>query len=432
MAAIAELGGRATTVDATRPADHATIESVDLSVIDLVMASPGYPPHSPDVVAAQAAGLEVISEMEFAWRIRRRGIPWVLVTGTNGKTTTTQMVGAMARAGGLRVAVCGNMGEPVIEAATQDVDVVAVEIASLQLHFTSTVAPLAAVCLNADVDHLDWHGSVANYRAAKARVYRHVQSACVYPAHDPVVEAMVRAADVAQGCRAIGITGGAPDVSQLGVVDSILCDRAFLDDRATRAIELGQVDDLSHLVTGAVPPYLVANALSAAALVRAAGVQPDAVAEGLRQFRLDAHRSATVAVVDGVTYVDDSKATNAHAAAAAFGARAHQSVVWIAGGQAKGQRFDDLVTRIAPAVRAAVIIGVDSTPLLNALATHAPHIPVTVVVPGDTVMERAVAVARQHARVGDTVLLSPACASLDQFDDYAARGAAFVTAVPGQ
>jgi len=429
LTACREMGATAVTVDANGTADHPSLAGLDLSQFDVAMASAAFAPHSEAIRACEAAGLEIWSEMEFAWRVRREGVPWVLVTGTNGKTTTTQMVGAIAQAGGLEVRVCGNMGIPVIEAARAQCDLVAVEIASLQLHFTTTLSPHAAVCLNADDDHTDWHGSLEAYHADKARVYRHVQVACVYPAADRRVERMVEEADVVDGCRAIGVTVGVPAVSQLGVVEGVLVDRAFHDQRRTHAVEIGHLDDLSHLVAGAVPPYLALNALSAAALALAVGVTPQAVHEGLAGFALDHHRTALVATVDGVTYVDDSKATNAHAVKAAFGGFGDDSVVWIAGGLAKGQEFGELVEAIRAKVHAAVLIGIDQEPLARALAEHAADIPVVAMAPGDTVMERAVTAARSLAREGDTVLLSPACASMDQFRDYADRGTAFANEV---
>ena len=430
LEACRELGALVTTVDPGQAdADAGSLDAVALDDVDVCMASPGFSPLSDELRAIEAAGVEIWSEMEFAWRVRRPGIPWVLVTGTNGKTTTTQMVGAIARAGGLDVAVCGNMGIPVIAAAREPHDLVAVEIASLQLHYTATLSPHAAVCLNADEDHLDWHGSVEAYRADKARVYQHVQVACVYGAHDPLVEAMVADAEVVEGARAVGVTLGAPAVSQVGVVDGVLADRAFHEARRHEALELGHLSDLEHLVAGAVPPYLVFNALAAAGLCRAVGVEPSAVGRGLAGFSLDAHRTAHVASIDGVQWVDDSKATNAHAAIAAFGGRAASSVVWIAGGQAKGQEFDELVTAVRERVRAVVLVGVDPEPLASALAGHAADIPVTRIEPGDTVMEQAVEAARGLAMPGDTVLLSPACASFDQFRSYADRGDAFAAAV---
>jgi UDP-N-acetylmuramoylalanine--D-glutamate ligase len=429
VAACRDLGATAVTVDGNGTADHLSVSELDLSTFDVVMASAAFAPHSEAILACQAAGLPIWSEMEFAWRVRREGIPWVLITGTNGKTTTTQMVGAIAAAGGLDVRVCGNMGIPVIEAARAESDLVAVEIASLQLHFTETLSPHAAVCLNADDDHTDWHGSIEAYHADKARVYRNVQVACVYPAADRLVEEMVEEADVVDGCRAVGITLGAPAVSQLGIVEGHLVDRAFHAERRSLALELGHLDDLSHLVAGAVPPYLATNALAAAALARAIGVAPEAVHDGLAGFALDHHRTAFVRELDGVTYVDDSKATNAHAVIAAFGGFGADSVVWIAGGLAKGQEFGELVAAVRDRVHAVVLIGVDQRPLATALAEHAADIPVVAIAPGDTVMERAVEAARSLARAGDTVLLSPASASMDQFRSYADRGTAFAEEV---
>ena len=428
-AACAELGATAVTVDANGEADHLTVAEVSLADFDVVMASAAFAPHSQAIVACEAAGLPIWSEMEFAWRVRREGVPWVLVTGTNGKTTTTNMVGAMARAGGLNVRVCGNMGIPVIDAARAEADLVAVEIASLQLHFTDTLSPHAAVCLNADDDHTDWHGSLEAYHAAKARVYRNVQVACVYPAADQRIEHMVEEAEVVEGCRAVGITLGLPAVSQLGIVDGQFVDRAFHTDRRTHALELGAVADLQHLVAGAVPPYLALNALAAAALARAVGVEPRAIHEGLAGFELDHHRTAVVRTVGDVTYVDDSKATNAHAVKAAFGGFGPDAVVWIAGGVAKGQEFGEMVVAIRERLHAVVLIGVDHEPIGSALAEHAADIPVVKIAPGDTVMERAVEAARSLARAGDTVLLSPASASMDQFRDYADRGTAFANEV---
>lgn len=427
--ALADIGARAVTVDGNGTADLTSIDGLDLTAFDAVMVSAAFSPHNPQVRACEAAGLPLWSEMEFAWRVRSHDAPWVLVTGTNGKTTTTQMVGAMAAAAGIDVAVCGNMGIPVIDSARAAHELMAVEIASLQLHFTSTLSPAAAVCLNADTDHIDWHGSVDAYREDKARVFRHNRVAAVYPARDRVVEAMVEQADVVEGCRAIGITHGAPSISQLGVVEGLLIDRAFTDSRRTEGIELGHVSDLAHLVAGDVPPYLVSNALSAAALVRAVGAEPHAVGEGLRGFSLDLHRTAFVRRLDDVVYVDDSKATNAHAAVAAFGGRPDRSVVWIAGGLAKGQSFDSLVAEVRHRLRAVVLIGVDDEPLATALAEHAADVPVKRIPPGETVMSDAVSAARGLAHPGDTVLLSPACASMDQFRSYADRGEAFAQGV---
>ncbi|WP_418277211.1 UDP-N-acetylmuramoyl-L-alanine--D-glutamate ligase [Isoptericola jiangsuensis] len=403
---------------------------------DVVVASPGWAPSSPLLLAARAAGVPVWSEVELAWRLRA-GAPWLAVTGTNGKTTTVQMLASILTAAGLRTAAVGNVGTPVLQAAPDpSLDVLAVELSSFQLHHTSTMAVRAGAVLNVAADHLDWHGTADAYAADKGRIYAGAEVACVYNVADAVTERLVRDADVAEGALAVGFTLGAPGPGQVGLVEDVLVDRAFhappdARDRSRTAAELGTLDDLAHLGPQGAPPHMVADALAAAALARAHGVEARAVRDGLRAFRPDAHRAAVVRTLDDVTYVDDSKATNAHAAAASLAACAPGSAVWIVGGLAKGARFDDLVASRADRLAAAVVIGVDPTPFTDALARHAPEIPVRVVDAGDTgtVMRRAVATARQLAREGDTVLLAPAGASMDQFTSYAARGEAFARAV---
>ncbi|AEG44057.1 UDP-N-acetylmuramoyl-L-alanine--D-glutamate ligase [Isoptericola variabilis] len=421
---------------------------------DLVVASPGWAPSTPLLAAATAAGVPVWSEVELAWRLRvdRRGpdgaargpAPWLAVTGTNGKTTTVEMLASILAAAGLRTAAVGNVGTPLLTAAVDpDLDVLAVELSSFQLHFTHTMSVEAGAVLNVAPDHLDWHGSLEAYAADKGRIYARAQVACVYTVADPRTEDLVREADVVEGARAVGVTLGTPGPGQLGLVEDVLVDRAFhapadAADRRTYAAELGTLADLAHLAPAATgdgpavpPPHVVSDALAAAALARAHGVPAAAVRDGLRSFRPGAHRIERVRVLGGVAYVDDSKATNPHAAAASLATYEPGTVVWVAGGLAKGARLDDLVERRADRLRAAVVIGVDPAPWTEALARHAPEIPVVRVDPGDTgsVMRRAVAAARDLARPGDTVLLAPAGASMDQFRSYAERGAAFAAAV---
>jgi UDP-N-acetylmuramoylalanine--D-glutamate ligase len=233
----------------------------------------------------------------------------------------------------------------------------------------------------------------------------------------------VREADVQEGARAIGFTLGMPGVGMLGIVDDVLCDRAFIEERQTSAAELCTLDDLATAA-----PHYVANALAAAALARSHSVPAEAVREALRGFRPDGHRIAEVATYDGVTWIDDSKATNPHAALASL--QAYDPVVWVAGGLAKGARFDDLVTRVRDRLRGAVLIGRDAGVIREALARHAPDVPVIAVEAGETpVMDRVVASAATLARPGDTVLLAPGCASMDMFENYGERGDAFVAAV---
>ena len=393
----------------------------------LLIVSPGLPPSAPIIVSALSAGTPVWGELELAWRLRKDdSVPWLVVTGTNGKTTTTLMLESMLAAGGFRTTAAGNIGNSLVDVVMHDdLDVIAIEVGAPQLPFVSTMSPLAAVCLNIAPDHIDHFGSMEEYVAAKSRIYERTQVAAIYNDADPITLAMVEEADVIEGCRAIGFTLGVPGLSMLGVVDEYLVDRAFIEERREAAQELASISDV-------VPnaPHNVANALAAAALARAFGVSPDAVRQGLRDFTPAGHRITTVGVVDGVTYIDDSKATNTHAAETAL--RAFEPVVWIAGGMAKGQDFDELIQRTADRFRAVVLLGVDRHVIAKALERHAPDVPVVEVERTDTgAMADVVSHAARFALPGDTVLLAPGCASWDMFRDYAHRGDEFAAAVYG-
>lgn len=238
---------------------------------------------------------------------------------------------------------------------------------------------------------------------------------------------LVRDAEVQEGCRAIGFTLGVPDVSMLGVVDDVLADRAFVEQRQSSAAELGTLDDVRGNAPAAAP-HVVANALAAAALARAHGVPAAAVRDGLRAYTPEPHRIAEVATVRGVRFVDDSKATNPHAATASLTAYDH--VVWVAGGLLKGADVDELVASVAGRLRGVVLLGKDREQIAQALARHAPQVPVTDVSATDTgAMDQIVAAAVALAHPGDVVLLAPAAASMDMFDNYGARGDAFAQAV---
>ncbi|WP_327237019.1 UDP-N-acetylmuramoyl-L-alanine--D-glutamate ligase [Streptomyces sp. NBC_01317] len=393
---------------------------------ELVVTAPGWRPDKPLFTAAAAAGVEIWGDVELAWRLRGPGAaPWLAVTGTNGKTTTVRMLASILTAAGLRTAAVGNIGVSLLDAVAGDetYDVLAVELSSYQLHWAPSLRAHSAAVLNLAPDHLDWHGSMEAYAADKGRIYEGNRIACVYNAADPATEDLVRAADVEEGCRAIGFTLGTPGPSQLGVVDGILVDRAFVENRRDQAQELAHVTDVDPPA-----PHNIANALAAAALARAYGVGPTAVRDGLRAFRPDPHRIELVARTGGVTYIDDSKATNTHAAEASLAA--YDPIVWIAGGLAKGAAFDDLVSGSAKRLRAVVLIGADRALIREALARHAPEVPVVDLDRTDTgAMPAAVREAARLAQPGDTVLLAPACASMDMFTNYNKRGEAFADAV---
>ncbi|MEV5699681.1 UDP-N-acetylmuramoyl-L-alanine--D-glutamate ligase [Streptomyces anthocyanicus] len=396
---------------------------------ELIVTAPGWKPTKPLFAAAGQAGVPVWGDVELAWRLRglngRKPAPWLAVTGTNGKTTTVQMLASILKAAGLRTAAVGNIGVSLLDAVTgeQEYDVLAVELSSYQLHWAPSLRAHSAAVLNLAPDHLDWHGSMEAYAADKGRIYEGNHVACVYNVADKATEDLVRAADVEEGCRAIGFTLSTPGPSQLGVVEGLLVDRAFVEDRQKNAQELAEVSDVNPPA-----PHNIANALAAAGLARAFGVSAAAVRDGLRAFTPDAHRIAHVADVDGVAYVDDSKATNTHATEASLAA--YESIVWIAGGLAKGATFDELVAGAAKRLRGAVLIGADRALIREALARHAPEVPVVDLDRTDTgAMLQAVQEARRLARPGDTVLLAPACASMDMFTNYNQRGDAFAQAV---
>ncbi|GAA1003873.1 UDP-N-acetylmuramoyl-L-alanine--D-glutamate ligase [Streptomyces thermogriseus] len=401
---------------------------------ELIVTAPGWRPDKPLFLAAGRAGVPVWGDVELAWRLRGRGgrqaAPWLAVTGTNGKTTTVRMLASILEAAGLRTAAVGNIGVSLLDAVLggEQYDVLAVELSSYQLHWAPSVRAHSAAVLNLAPDHLDWHGSMEAYAADKGRIYEGNRVACVYNAADKATEDLVREADVVEGCRAIGFTLGTPAPSQLGVVDDILVDRAFVENRHRNAQELAEISDIGAAGARSVAPHNIANALAAAALARAYGVPAAAVRDGLRVFTPDSHRIAHVADVDGVAYVDDSKATNTHAAQASLAS--YESIVWIAGGLAKGATFDELVAQAAKRLRGAVLIGADRALIRDALARHAPEVPVVDLDRTDTgAMLQAVQEARRLARPGDTVLLAPACASMDMFANYIKRGEAFARAV---
>ena len=452
--ALLERGAVVTVVDATAPeeggalAERSTILDIlgarlllgpgheqrlpdPAEEIDLVVTSPGWSPTQPLLAAAADAGVEIWGEVELAWRMRPRegAAPWLVLTGTNGKTTTVQMLTEMLRAAGLRAVSAGNVGTPILEAVQdpEPYDVIAVELSSFQLHWSRTLAPRASAVLNLAPDHVDWHGSYEEYVAAKGKIYQGTEIACVYNVADPATERLVEQAEVREGCRAIGFTTGVPGLSMVGVVEDVLADRAFVPDRATSAAELGTLDDLRGDAPE-VPAHVLANALAAAALARAHGVPAAAVRDGLRAWRPEPHRIAEVPTGGEVRWIDDSKATNPHAAAASL--QAYEHVVWVAGGLLKGADVDDLVATAAPRLRGVVLIGRDRARIAEAVARHAPDVPVIDIAETDTgAMDLVVRRAHDLARPGDVVLLAPAAASMDMFTSYAARGDAFVEAV---
>lgn len=436
------------------------------SGIEVVIASPGFAPTNDLMVAAADAGVPIWGEVELAWQVDRAGLlgaprTWLVVTGTNGKTTTTSMLAEIVAAtestdAPIRGMACGNIGMPVLDAMLSEprVEVLCVELSSFQLHWAPSVTPRAGVVLNIADDHLDWHGSFDAYAGAKAGALR--GEIGLVGLDDAV------ASSLSASGRRIGFTLAEPEVGQLGVCDGTLIDRAFAD--AQPLIDA----DVIH----PAGPSGRADALAAAGLALAAGVPVTAVTAGLTSFRPGGHRGEVVAQYEGVDFIDDSKATNPHAAQAAIAA--HRCVVLIAGGLLKGASVDDLIRTAADRLAGVVVIGRDRDIIVEAIARHAPQVPTVTVFtgedgavnvqhaapapdhtgfdpigptvastaeyltsdglpPAEAVMTAAVDIATELATThesghADAVLLAPAAASLDMFTSYGARGDAFAAA----
>ena len=387
---------------------------------DLAIISPGWRRDNSIIEAFRNSGTELLSEIDFAWRVKSEIAPeqkWIGLTGTNGKTTTIQMVQSILDKSSVRGIACGNVGEPVISVldTKNPYEVLALELSSFQLEWSNEAHFVAAALLNIAPDHIDWHGSFDNYAQAKMKLL-HAADLAVINGDDS--ESVIRS--TSWNGKKVFYFLDTPQSGEIGLVENLLIDRAFTGD-PTIATNFAELTDIQPTV-----PHNVANAMAAAGLALAIGISGDEVREGLKSFVLDHHRLEVVLERDGVSWVNDSKATNPHAAAAAL--LSHLSSIWIAGGLAKGAEMDALIKRCAPRIKAAILIGQDAGIIAQALTNEAPHIPQYLIsYDGDSanLMRAVVLQARELAQPGDTVLLAPACASMDQFKDYADRGAKF-------
>lgn len=399
-----------------------SVDSAAQSEFDLVITSPGWRPDSPLLVAFQNAGVEVIGDVELAYRLDRSGVfgaprTWLVVTGTNGKTTTTGMLAQIMQADaertGKRALAVGNIGVSLFDAltATPRVDVLCAELSSFQLHWSSQLRPDVGVLLNLAEDHLDWHGSFDAYAQAKAKVLDG-QAAVVGKDDDAAVRYAENTANL------YGFTAAEPAEGEVGVSAGRLLSRLAQEREDLASAE------------GIEPAGLagVLDAAAAASVARLAGASPRSIAQGLAAYTVAGHRGAVIHEHSGISFIDNSKATNPHAADAAL--KGLNSVVWIAGGQLKGAEVDGLVAKHAAQIKAAVVLGADRQEIAQALAEHAPHAPVDVIQSNDpaAAMNAAVDAALQHAEAGDTVLLAPAAASLDMYTGMAQRGDFFAVA----
>ena len=394
------------------------------SAYDLAVVSPGWRTDHPIIVALETTGCEILSEIDFSWKVKEDIAPdqkWIALTGTNGKTTTIQMVQSIFDYSTKSGIACGNVGEPVISvlASGEKFDYLALELSSFQLQWSKLPRYEAVALLNIAPDHIDWHGSFDQYALAKLRL---LDAGSVAIINGQDTESVIRS--TSWSGRKIFYYLDTPQAGELGLVENLLVDRAFTSD-PSRAVDFAELSDIHPAV-----PHNVSNAMAAAGLALAIGISHEEIRTGLQNFTLDRHRLEVVLEKEGITWVNDSKATNPHAAAAAL--LSHISSIWIAGGLAKGAEMGPLIERCALRIKAAILIGQDAPIIATALSKFAPQIPYYIMpFNGDSLelMRDVVTQAQELAKSGDTVLLAPACASMDQFEDYADRGEKFVEMV---
>lgn len=392
----------------------------------LVVTSPGWRPDSPLLVAASELDCVIIGDVELCYLLDQHrffGPPrdWLVVTGTNGKTTTTGMLAAIMEEAsaytGKRAAACGNIGIAVADAITQTprVDVLVAELSSFQLHWSHELTPDAGVLLNLADDHIDWHGSFEAYAEAKAKVF--ASSTAVAGVDD---EHVTRFAAQTGRSDIIGFTVNEPGDNQVGVVDGHIVSR------------IGDTPARISLIDGIEPAGEagVLDALAATAVAVTRGATPEQIDRALHSYQVSGHRGAVVHSAYGVDWIDNSKATNPHAADSALNGTAGM-IVWIAGGQLKGADVDELVRDHAHQFRAVALLGVDREVIAGAVDKHAPDVTVFVTGSSDPVeaMNDVVNFASEQAKEGDSVILAPAAASLDMYSGMAQRGNLFADAV---
>ena len=385
---------------------------------DLAVVSPGWKPDHPLINAVKSAGIEITNEVDIAWHFRNLHCPtqkWVAITGTNGKTSTTELTSAMINAAGISAKACGNVGTTVIETVWNETnfEVLVLELSSFQIHWMQDPEFAAVAILNIADDHTDWHGSFEAYTQAKVKLLAHTDTGIINGQDQHLVQAV-------SGWSGHKIYFGldTPAKGQLGLVEELLIDRAFVAD-SNEAGEICQLNDVQPTV-----PHAVANTLAAAGVARAVGADLESIQTAIREYKPGRHRIELALEKNGIRWINDSKATNPHAAQASLFSTTKS--IWIAGGLAKGAQFEDLISKCKSRIKAALLIGTDRSLIATELAKHGIEF---YLIDGENVMETVVQKAIELADAGDTVLLAPACASMDQFKNYSDRGDQFIAAV---
>jgi UDP-N-acetylmuramoylalanine--D-glutamate ligase len=403
---------------------------VAMENFDALMVSPGWREDHPIVLAARKSGVDILNEIDFAWSLKATKAPaqkWLALTGTNGKTTTVEMVAHIMSTAGIKVRACGNVGTTVIETITgkEEYDYLVLELSSFQLHWLNDAQFTASAILNIADDHIDWHGSFEEYAQAKVSILDKSATAILNGDDGEVVGRTSHWLG-----RKIFYSLDTPGPGELGVVEELLVDRAFVAD-VQEAAFIAELTEILPTV-----PHHISNSLAAAGLTSTVGISREVIREALMSFKPGRHRAEEVADVNGVKWIDDSKATNPHAAAASI--LSNFSVIWIAGGLAKGAKMEPLIDRTWSRLKAAILIGEDRELIASALRASAPELPLYFIDPpadyrkgpeDNLFMESIVRCAAEISSEGDVVLLAPACASMDQFNSYGDRGDRFARAV---
>ena len=422
--ALLKFGATSMIFDEKVAGDKDVINKIPAGV-DLVIVSPGWRIDHPVIVKLRSTGVAVLSEIDFAWQVKQVLVPkqrWIALTGTNGKTTTIKMVESIFKSAKINGVACGNVGQTVIAAVCADkpFDYLAIELSSFQIQWSDLPRYESVVLLNIAEDHIDWHGSFENYAASKLKLLKQANKVILNKADPQIVNRVGKDS-------AVWFSLTTPTVGELGVVENLLIDRAF-STTTDEANEIAELVDITPTV-----PHNISNALAAAALALSIGIKYEYVKAGLKNFATDHHRMELVVSKDEINWIDDSKATNPHAATASL--LSNFKVIWIAGGLAKGASMGELVTRCASRIKAVILIGQDRELIASAFAEHSAAtelVRVEQISDAKTLMSDVVKVAIKLAKPGDTVLLAPACASMDQFDSYVQRGELFTEAVRAQ
>ncbi|HEY7771853.1 MAG TPA: UDP-N-acetylmuramoyl-L-alanine--D-glutamate ligase [Marinagarivorans sp.] len=372
-----------------------------------IVISPGLSRKDPVIQHAISSGVSVIGDIELFARVVNA--PVIAITGSNGKSTVTTLVGEMAKAAGIKVAVAGNIGYAALEALADDIELYVLELSSFQLESTSSLKPVAATVLNVSADHMDRYASLMEYALTKQRIAFGAKTVVVNK-QDPLTEP-----PIAEGVKRVCFSSNQPDLNDYGFYDGSLV-------KGFKALVAAQDINIVGL-------HNMANAAAALALAAAAGVSLDACVSALKNFTGLAHRCEHIRAVNGIDFINDSKATNVGATVAALKglSRGEPTIHIILGGDGKGADFAPLIPALKGTAKTALVLGKDAQSIARAIHAALPELPVLEV----ESLPSAVSKAYQLAAAGDCVLLSPACASLDMFKNFEQRGDVFRQAVGG-